>query len=138
MSLTNTRKVRIEWGDCDPAGIIFYPTYFAIFEASVAALFERALGMSKLEQMKTFAFAGYPPVKTRARFLRPTRFGDDVTVDTTVKLGQSSFDIEHRLSLAGVLCVECAETRVWAVRDEATGAIGPSAVPDAVRAKFGG
>ena len=27
-TFTNTRTVRIEWGDCDPAGIIFYPTYF--------------------------------------------------------------------------------------------------------------
>ena len=26
--LTNIRTVRIEWGDCDPAGIIFYPRYF--------------------------------------------------------------------------------------------------------------
>ena len=27
-----TRTVRIEWGDCDPAGIIFYPRYFEIFD----------------------------------------------------------------------------------------------------------
>ncbi len=136
-TLTNSRQVRIEWGDCDPAGIIFYPRYFEIFEASVAALFERALGLSKLEQMKRFDFAGYPLVKTRARFLKPTRFGDDVTVDTKIDLGRSSFDIEHRLSLAGALCVECAETRVWVARDAATGAIEPQPVPDEVRAKFG-
>ena len=27
--LVNTRVVRIEWGDCDPAGIVYYPRYFA-------------------------------------------------------------------------------------------------------------
>src|ERR1017187_5514616 len=42
-ALRNTRKVRIEWGDCDPAGIVFYPRYFEIFDASTSALFERAL-----------------------------------------------------------------------------------------------
>ena len=136
-TLSNSRQVRIEWGDCDPAGIIFYPRYFEIFDASVAALFERALGLTKLQQLKRFDFAGYPLAKTRARFLRPTRFGDDVTVETSVSFGRASFAVEHRLSLNGALCVECAETRVWVVRDPATGAIKSQPVPDEVRAKFG-
>ncbi len=136
-NLSNTRGVRIEWGDCDPAGIIFYPRYFEIFDASVAALFERALGLTKFEQLKTFKFAGYPLARTQARFLRPTRFGDDVAVESTITFGRSSFDVAHKLSLDGALCVECAETRVWVVRDAATGAIKPQPVPDEVRAKFG-
>ena len=135
-TLSNSRKVRIEWGDCDPAGIIFYPRYFEIFDASTAALFERALGLTKFEQLKRFDFAGYPLARTRAKFIRPTRFGDDVTVDTSVKFGRASFDIEHRLSLKGEICVECSETRVWVARDPATGAIKSQPVPAEVLAKF--
>ena len=45
--LVNSRVVRIEWGDCDPAGIVYYPRYFAFFDASTSALLERALGMTK-------------------------------------------------------------------------------------------
>ena len=30
----NVRTTRIEWCDCDPAGIIFYPRYFEIFDTS--------------------------------------------------------------------------------------------------------
>ena len=41
--LVNTRRLAIEWGDCDPAGIVFYPRYFAMFDASTASLFQRAL-----------------------------------------------------------------------------------------------
>ena len=26
--LINRRTIRIEWGDCDPACIVFYPRYF--------------------------------------------------------------------------------------------------------------
>ncbi len=132
----NSRTVRIEWGDCDPAGIIFYPRYFEIFDASTAALFERALGMTKLKQLKAFNFAGYPLARTRAQFRRPTRFGDDVVVDSKVTFSRASFEIEHRLSLDGILCVECSETRVWVVRDEATGGIKSHPVPDEVLAKF--
>lgn len=136
-TLSNTRKVRIEWGDCDPAGIIFYPRYFEIFDASTSALFERALGLKKIELLKTFKFAGFPLARTRARFLKPTRFGDDVVVDTSVKFGRAIFEIEHRLSLNGETCVECAETRVWVVRDaDNPGGIKSQPIPQAVLAKF--
>ena len=30
--LTVTRTVRIEWGDCDPAGIVYFPRYFEYFD----------------------------------------------------------------------------------------------------------
>jgi 4-hydroxybenzoyl-CoA thioesterase len=134
-TLSNTRKVRIEWGDCDPAGIIFYPRYFEIFDASTAALFERALGITKFQMFKSLEFAGFPLVRTQARFLKPTRFSDNVTVETKVSFGRSSFDIEHRLRLNGETCAECSEKRVWVVRD-AQGGLKSHPVPEAVLAKF--
>jgi 4-hydroxybenzoyl-CoA thioesterase len=137
-TIRNSRMVRIVWGDCDPAGIVFYPRYFAIFDASTAALFERALGVTKYRQLKDYDFAGYPLVRTRARFLRTTRFGDDVIIDTSINFGRSSFEIEHRLSRNGDTCVECSEKRVWVVRDEVTGGIKSHPVPEAVLKKFGG
>jgi 4-hydroxybenzoyl-CoA thioesterase len=118
--LTNTYRTRIEWGDCDPAGIIFYGRYFDIFDAATTQMLERALGMKKIEYLKAYDFCGHPLVATRGRFLRPTRYGDDVEVaSAVVECGRSSFKIEHRLSLAGTLAVEGYETRVWAVRDPA-------------------
>jgi 4-hydroxybenzoyl-CoA thioesterase len=135
MAFTNTRNVRIEWGDCDPAGIIFYPRYFEIFDASTAALFEHALGITKFEMFKTLEFSGWPLVRTQARFLKTTRFGDDVTVESSVTFGRTSFDIEHRLSLKGELCAAGSEKRVWTLRD-AEGRLKSHPVPDAVLAKF--
>ena len=35
---TSTRTTRVEWGDCDPAGIIFYVRYFEFFDVSTAVL----------------------------------------------------------------------------------------------------
>ncbi len=32
--LMNTRRLAIEWGDCDPAGIVHYPCYFAMLVLS--------------------------------------------------------------------------------------------------------
>ena len=115
---SNTRNTRIEWGDCDPAGIIFYARYFEIFDTSTTVLIERALGMKKIEYLKTFDFLGHPLVETRAKFRLPTRFGDEIAVETALTAcGRSSFKIEHRLSKSGVLAVEGFETRVWVIRD---------------------
>ena len=136
MSLTNTRSVRIEWGDCDPAGIIFYPRYFDIFDASTAHLFEARLGFTKHEMFERLPFAGWPLVRTQARFIRPTRFGDDVSVESTIAFGRTSFDVTHRLSLTGELCAECTEKRVWTVRD-ADGRMKSHPVPPEVLTAFG-
>jgi 4-hydroxybenzoyl-CoA thioesterase len=118
--LTNTRTLRIEWGDCDPAGIVFYPRYFAMFDTSTACLIERAAGLSKFEYLKAFQFVGHPVVETRAQFRVPTRFGDEVSIESkVVHCGRSSLKIEHRLSKGGVLAVEGFETRVFVGRDPA-------------------
>jgi 4-hydroxybenzoyl-CoA thioesterase len=115
---SNTRTIRIEWGDCDPAGIVFYPRYFEMFDHSTTLLIERTLGMSKHQLFETYAFAGYPMVETRARFLAPTRFGDDVVIETSLTaVRRSSFDLTHRLSKDGALSAEGFETRVWTARD---------------------
>jgi 4-hydroxybenzoyl-CoA thioesterase len=118
--LSSIYKRRIEWGDCDPAGIIFYARYFDIFDVATTMLIERALGMKKIAYLKAYDLVGHPVVETRARFRAPTRYGDEVEVATAVvACGQSTFKLEHKLTLNGVLAVEGYETRVWAVRDPA-------------------
>ena len=126
--LVNTRALRIEWGQCDPFGIVYYPRYFEIFDACTTALFERGLGLTKFQFTAKYDVLGYAMVETRARFLKPTRYGDDVTIDTTVtQFHRSSFDVSHRLLKDGALAVEGFETRVWVGRDPAD--------PKGIRAK---
>jgi 4-hydroxybenzoyl-CoA thioesterase len=136
--LTYVRNTRIEWGDCDPAGIVFYPRYFAMFDSCTTAMFSQALGMSKFQFTKHYEFLGYPMVDTRARFLKPAKFGDDVTVETTVtEFRRSSFDVRHLLSNNGELAVECFDTRVWAAADPSDPAkIKAKPIPAEVIAKF--
>jgi 4-hydroxybenzoyl-CoA thioesterase len=131
--LVNTRNVRIEWGDCDPAGIVYYPRYFAIFDACTSALIERALGMTKHDYLKAYDFSGHPLVNAHSRFIIPTRFGDDVTVESTVaEFRRSSFDVRHRLRKNGALAVEGLETRVWVKGDATKGTMKAAPVPQAV------
>ena len=136
--LVNKRTVRITWGDCDPAGIVYYPRYFEMFDESTVQLFERALGMTKYQSQKEFGFAGYPMVDTRAKFTIPTRYGDDVEIESTIaEFRRSSFDIQHRMLKNGELSVECSETRVWVGRDPADASkIKAVPIPQAVIERF--
>jgi 4-hydroxybenzoyl-CoA thioesterase len=138
--LTATRKERIHWGDCDPAGIIYYPRYFELFDRCTTLMLEQALGMTKHQYLLAYDFTGHPVVETGARFFLPTRFGDEVIVESRIaKIGRSSFEVHHRLSKDGRLAVEGSEIRVWVRRQ------GPEArnikahpIPDDVVMRLGG
>lgn len=115
--LKNTRTQTIEWGDCDPAGIVFYPRYFAYFDASTGKLFARA-GFDKFQMLKQFNMVGFPMVDTRSKFYIPSHFGEEVLIESTItEFRRSSFDIYHRLMKGDDLAVEGFETRVWVGKD---------------------
>ena len=60
--------VRIEWGDCDAAGITFYPNYFRWFDAAAWRLF----GQAGFDAATLMASRGVflPIVEAGARFQR--------------------------------------------------------------------
>jgi 4-hydroxybenzoyl-CoA thioesterase len=138
-SFTFRRQLTIEWGHCDPAGIVFNPRFFEFFDASTWLLFEAALGVKAQDLASTYNIVGIALVDARANFLKPAKFGDVLELASRIsEFRRSSFDIEHRLSVNGVLAVEGSESRVWAVRDRADpDNIATAAIPADVIAKFG-
>jgi 4-hydroxybenzoyl-CoA thioesterase len=118
--LTNVHLVTVEWGHCDPAGIVYFPNYFNYFDSSTNALFLRALGCNKYEMLKRYGIVGIPLVDVGARFIMPSTFGDVVTIESSVaEIRRSSFRMLHRLLRGDTLAVEGTETRVWVGRDPA-------------------
>jgi 4-hydroxybenzoyl-CoA thioesterase len=112
--IVSRKAIHIEWGDCDPAQIVYYPRYLNYFDACTTALFKKA-GLSKREMLKTYQIIGIPMVDLRVSFMAPSRFSDDVMVESeATEWGRCSFCIRHKLFNKGVLAVECLETRVWA------------------------
>ena len=116
--LTNTRLVRVQWGDCDPAGIVFYPRYFEWFDAGTILLFEKATGLTKIRMLEKYGGSGIALIEASAKFQVPSQYGDDIEITTAIKeFGRSSFSVEHRVTKAGVPALEGFERRVWTVRD---------------------
>ena len=135
--LSNTTTRRIEWGDCDPAGIVFNPRYFAFFDHASSMLYEAA-GWPKPRMLDRFGIAGCPIVETTASFRAPCRWGEDVEIVSTItRVGRSSFSTRHELSRHGRLHVEGNETRVWSRIDPGTGELTSAPLPDELRQAFG-
>jgi 4-hydroxybenzoyl-CoA thioesterase len=139
MGFQFTRRLTIEWGHCDPAGIVFNPRFFEFFDWSTALLVQAALGLGKTNLASAYGIVGTPLVDTRANFLRPSRVGEEVEIRSRVTaIGRSSFEIDHQLFNGGQLAVDAHEKRVWTVRDEAAGRLRAQALPDEVRRKLNG
>ena len=118
MSFTYRKQLTIEWGQCNPAGIVFNSRFFEFFDWSAWLLFETALGVRPNELGTTFGIVGIPLVDAKARFLKPAKFNDVADIVSEVsEFRRSSFDVAHRISIGGELAVEGSETRVWAGRD---------------------
>jgi 4-hydroxybenzoyl-CoA thioesterase len=111
--LVSHKKLLVEWGHCDPAGIVFFPQYLVWFDDCTTALFLDA-GMPIQSLFKQHGVIGVPVVDVRARFILPSKFGDELTVESTVtEFGRSSFVVRHQITKAGAFAVEGFVTRVW-------------------------
>jgi 4-hydroxybenzoyl-CoA thioesterase len=134
----NRRQLTIEWGHCDPAGIVFNPRFFEYFDWSSWLLFEAALGMKKREITRKFGIVGFPLVSAGAKFMAPLRYGDVAEIASEItEFKRTSFAVRHTLSKNGKVSVEGDETRVWAGSNPKDPAkLNPIAIPSDVIKRF--
>lgn len=136
--LMNRKRIRIEWGDCDPGGIAYFPRYFEYLDSCTNELFECA-GLPKRQMMDSYGIAGIPLVESHAQFFIPSQFGDVVMVETSItEWGKSSFSVRHRLFKDDTLAAEVTEKRVWVMRSSGNSnkLFEGCSIPDDVKKRF--
>jgi len=135
---TNRRRVRVEFGDCDPAEIVYYPKYFSWLDQSTHYLFE-SVGIVWRELPERWGIQA-PLVDAHARFLSPAVWGDDLEIESRVeRWGDRSFVIAHRVlnASSGECIVEATETRVCVkLNPSAPKKITAVTVPEAIKEAF--
>ena len=128
-------KVKVQWGDCDGARIVFYPNFFRWFDEATRNLFE-SRGLPWVEMIDRYGTRGVPLVDARATFRRPARFGDALEIATRVtRWGSRSFELAHDIRIGSEVAVEGRETRIWGVSDPSNPeGLKAGHIPDAVKA----
>lgn len=90
------RERLIRFSDCDPAGIVFYPQYFVMFNGLVEDWVEEGLGVG-YRRMIVERRIGLPTVRLEAEFRAVSRMGDRVRLQLAVKrLGGRSLTLDLR------------------------------------------
>lgn len=93
----HTVQYRVQWGDTDAAGIVFYPNYFRWFDHA-GLEYLRVLGLP-LETLISQRHIILPIIEAGCRFHHPVRYSDLLTIQTTVtEIRTRTFRFEHRVS----------------------------------------
>src|ERR1700682_1051686 len=133
----NRRDVQIQWGDCDPSDLVYYPRYFEMFDDSTSILFEAA-GFSKQDIIRKYGLVGIPMGDTRAKFHIASTHGGRIALESRVEsFSRSSFEVTHKVFKAEALAIEAFETRVLVGRRPYDPArLKSAAVPQEIIARF--
>ena len=135
-SIVHAFACQVHWGDCDPAGIIFYPTYFRWIDAASWALFESVGCGPKWMRAEHMAM---PLVSAEGQFLHPAEHGDRCEVRSRIaRFGGKSFVVEHDIVRAdGKPLAKARETRVWGRYVDGPGsALKGETISEDIKARF--
>ncbi len=129
----------VSWGDCDPAGIVFYPRYFEWFDRATHQLLA-AMGLGHDVLQARWGLLGLSLVDAQATFRQPARQGQVLAVVSTIaKVGRSSLTISHEVACADQVVVSGREVRVWTMQAGADPTqLVAAAIPEAVRQQLVG
>ena len=107
----------VEFGDCDPNQIVFYPNFLRWIDAASRHFFESAGVPSWAELERSTGIVGTPLAEVAIRFLRPATYGDRISVETTiVEWREKRFAMKHVIRRGDDVLAEGEEVRVFARR----------------------
>lgn len=112
--------IEVKFGDCDPAGIVYYPNFYRWFDEGVHAA-ARACGWGWERTATEFGWLGLPLAEAGATFRRPVSPGDRLVLETRLAgLEDRRLLFGHRILRGDTLVCEGFERRFVGVRSDET------------------
>jgi 4-hydroxybenzoyl-CoA thioesterase len=117
MSKHHIHRVDVQFGDCDPAGIVFFPNFSKWMDQASLAFFMAHGVPPWRELVKTRGIIGTPLLEIHTRFIRPATYGQTIEVHTTVEAwAAKTFVHRHVIKRDGTVLCEGTETRAFCIR----------------------
>lgn len=133
-SLSFSTRIRIRFGDTDPAGLVYYPTLFHYFHIALEEYFAERCGITYHKLMANERL-GFPTVNAQTEFFVPLVYGDDIDVSVHVsKVGRSSATFEYEIKRLSDQAVCARSTQVHVCTSMDT--LRPVTIPDKYRRSF--
>jgi 4-hydroxybenzoyl-CoA thioesterase len=112
-----TTNITVRFGDCDPAGLVYYPVIFHYLHVAMEEFIGSVLCVRYNELMVSERI-GFPTVKVEAEFQKPILYGDQVQITVRViKVGRSSLTLQYDLARSTDNVAYATATLVHAAMD---------------------
>ena len=125
MPRSTTYTVNVTFGDCDPAGIVFFPNFSRWMDSASLDFFMQCGVPPWRELVKTRGIVGTPLLEIHTKFLKAATYGETLTVTTHVEEWRAKVLVQiHRITRARAdggedLICEGREVRAFVKRDAA-------------------
>jgi 4-hydroxybenzoyl-CoA thioesterase len=128
--------VQVQFGDCDPAGIVFFPNFSRWMDAASLSFFMQCGVPPWRELEKTRGIVGTPLLEIHTKFIKAVTYGETITITTHVDEWREKVFVQlHRVTRGDELICEGREVRAFVKRDPYDpDRVRAIAVPDDIRA----
>ena len=136
MSKSTVYEVEVMFGDCDPAGIVFFPNFCKWMDASSLNFFVQCGIPPWRELVKTTGIIGTPLLEIHTKFYKSATYGEQLQVHTTVEEWRHKVLIQkHQIRRGEDLLCEGLETRALVVRLPGEDRMKAIPIPEDFKAK---
>jgi 4-hydroxybenzoyl-CoA thioesterase len=135
MARSTRTDIEVTFGDCDPAGIVFFPNFSRWMDFASLRFF-MTCGVPPWHQLGAQSgIIGTPLLEIHTRFVKHATYGETLHIETSIETWHAKAFVQKHVVTRGadVIC-EGLETRIFAVRDKETGRIRGIEVPPDIRA----
>jgi 4-hydroxybenzoyl-CoA thioesterase len=135
MSKTTVYEIRVAFGDCDPAGIVFFPNFLKWMDASSLHFFMECGVPPWRELERLTGILGDPLLEINTRFLSPATYGDTLQITTSIQEWSGKvFTQKHVIKRGDTVICEGTEKRAFCMRVAGEGhRIKAVAIPEDIR-----
>ena len=136
MSKTTVYDIKVQFGDCDPAGIVFFPNFSKWMDASSLHFFMECGVPPWRELLKTRGIVGTPLLEINTQFRQPATYGETLHIHTSIVEWRAKVFIQkHVVTRGDVVLCEGTETRAFVIHPpEAPDRIKAIPVPEDIKA----
>lgn len=119
MSRITTHSVNVQFGDCDPGGIVFFPNFSRWMDAASLMFFTQC-GVPPWRVLeRERGIVGTPLLEINTKFMKTVTYGETIHITTQVEEWRRVAFIQvHRVTRGDDLVCEGREVRAFVKRDD--------------------
>ena len=117
MSRIVTTDIQVNFGDCDPAGIVFFPNFSRWMDAASLNFFVACGVPIWSELVKTTGIIGTPVLEISVKYSSPAKYGETIRISTHIEEWRDKVFVQkHIVTRGDTLLCEGTDVRAFVIK----------------------